>query len=207
MMLPAADRSYDTFWRQAVRWLALPAPDPIAIRTPPAAVAGEHLPIRIVVRSAAFEPQRDATVDVRITAPDGRFEQLRAIADGEASGSGQYIVHFAAQQPGVYRVTAEARREGSTPGTASTSLLVGGADPEMSDPRLNGAVLQRLAAASGGRVTTADRIEALADSLQAAVPAATLAVRRDLWHNAWSLLTVVALLSAEWVLRRRWGLR
>jgi hypothetical protein len=77
----------------------------------------------------------------------------------------------------------------------------------MSDPRLNDAVLQRLATASGGRVTTADRIEALADSLQAAVPAATLAVRRDLWHNTWSLLAIVALLSAEWVLRRRWGLR
>lgn len=207
MMLPATDRSYDTFWRQSLRWLALPAPDPITIRTPPAAAAGDHLPVRVVVRNAAFEPQHDATVDVRITAPDGRFEQLRALADGEAPGAGQYIVHFAAQQPGVYRVTAEAGRDGSTTGTASTSLLVGGADPEMSDPRLNDAVLQRLAAASGGRVTTADRIEALADSLRAAVPAATLAVRRDLWHNAWSLLAVVALLSAEWVLRRRWGLR
>jgi len=68
-------------------------------------------------------------------------------------------------------------------------------------------VLQRLAAASGGRLVAAEGIEALADTLQARVPAARLAVRRDLWHNAWSLLAIIALLSAEWVLRRRWGLR
>ena len=30
MMLPATDRSYDTFWRQAVRWLALTASDPVS---------------------------------------------------------------------------------------------------------------------------------------------------------------------------------
>jgi hypothetical protein len=77
----------------------------------------------------------------------------------------------------------------------------------MSDPRRNDSVLQRLASASGGRVTTAEAIEALADTLEAAVPSATLAVRRDLWHNAWSLLALVSLLSGEWVLRRRWGLR
>jgi hypothetical protein len=92
-------------------------------------------------------------------------------------------------------------------GTAGVSLLVGGGDPEMSDPRRNDSVLQRLASASGGRVTTAEAIEALADTLEAAVPSATLAVRRDLWHNAWSLLALVSLLSGEWVLRRRWGLR
>ena len=31
--------------------------------------------------------------------------------------------------------------------------------------------------------------------------------RRDLWHEPWAFATVVVLLSAEWVLRRRWGLR
>ena len=30
---------------------------------------------------------------------------------------------------------------------------------------------------------------------------------RDLWHNAWSFLAILALLSIEWTLRRRWGLR
>ena len=86
-------------------------------------------------------------------------------------------------------------------------MLVGGADAEMADPRLNEPVLQRVAAASGGRMVSPDQIEALAQTLQASVPAAVLSVRRDLWHNGWSLLAIVTLLASEWVVRRRLGLR
>jgi hypothetical protein len=29
---------------------------------------------------------------------------------------------------------------------------------------------------------------------------------RDLWHNVWTLLVIMGLLTAEWVVRRRVGL-
>jgi hypothetical protein len=45
------------------------------------------------------------------------------------------------------------------------------------------------------------------NELRAALPAATVLVRRDLWHNGWSFAALLALLAAEWVVRRRWGLR
>jgi hypothetical protein len=48
---------------------------------------------------------------------------------------------------------------------------------------------------------------ALAGELRAAVPAPIVAARRDLWHNGWSFAVIVALLTGEWLLRRRWGLR
>ena len=205
MMLPAADRSYDTFWRQAVRWLAIGAADPIAVSAPAGASAGETLPLRVVARTSRFEPLPDASVDVRVTGPDGRLEQLRAAA--ETGSDGRFIAHVPAQQPGIYRVTAEARRASQSAGTATTSVLVGGADLEMTDPRLNLPVLQRVAFASGGRLISDAEIGALPDLLRAGVPAAMLSVRRDLWHNAWSFAAIVALLGAEWILRRRWGLR
>ena len=43
--------------------------------------------------------------------------------------------------------------------------------------------------------------------LKAGVPAAALAVRRDLWHTGWSFAAILVLLGAEWMLRRTWGLR
>ncbi|MFN8058200.1 MAG: vWA domain-containing protein [Vicinamibacterales bacterium] len=45
MMLPSADKTYEAFWRQAVRWLTMDAPDPIGVRMPPLDVgeAGEIL--------------------------------------------------------------------------------------------------------------------------------------------------------------------
>jgi hypothetical protein len=30
---------------------------------------------------------------------------------------------------------------------------------------------------------------------------------RDLWHQPWTMASIILLLSAEWMLRRRWGLR
>jgi uncharacterized membrane protein len=202
MLLPSTDRSFDRFWRQSIRWLALPAADPIAVEVPAGGAPGDTLPLTVRVRTAAFAPERDATVDVQVTAPDGRLETLRA-----ADTARGFVARFRPEQPGVYRVRAEARRGESRLGTASTSILVGGADLEMTDPRLHASLLERLAFASGGRVMAPGDAPALAAALRQAVPAATLAVRRDLWHNAWSFLAIVALLVTEWGLRRRWGLR
>jgi hypothetical protein len=50
-------------------------------------------------------------------------------------------------------------------------------------------------------------VQGLSAALRAGVPAAALAVRRDLWHNGWSFTAIALLLGAEWILRRRWGLR
>jgi uncharacterized membrane protein len=207
MLLPAANKSYDTFWRQAVRWLAIQASDPVGITVPAAASPGEQLSIAIAVRDAAFETQRDASVELRVAAPDGRSETLHAALEQNQEGNAKYVARFRPATPGVYRLTADARHATGPIGSAATAALVGGADLEMADPRLNLQVLQRLAGASGGRVIGEGDVQGLSDALRAGVPAAALAVRRDLWHNGWSFAAIALLLGAEWILRRRWGLR
>jgi len=147
---------------------------------------------------------------VRVTAPDGRIEQLRAAVPPRTHDGGddeRYVARFRPDQPGVYKVSAEARRGSASLGSASAALLVGGADLEMTDPRLNLQVLQRIAVGSGGRVIAAGEGPALLQALRAGVPAAHIAVTRDLWHNGWSFAAIVLLLGAEWIFRRRWGLR
>ena len=206
MMMPASDRSYDTFWKQAVRWLAIGASDAIQVTAPPAGVPGEAVPIRILVRDAAFEPQANVTVDVRVTGPDGRAESIQAVPDATAEGPGRYVAIVTPAQNGIFKVAADVRR-GSTPlGASDASMLVGGVDAEMADPRLNEQLLQRLAATSGGRVLTEDQIESLPAILKASA-SDTLTASRDLWHTGWSFAAIILLLAAEWILRRRWGLR
>ena len=206
MHLPSSDRTYETFWRQAVRWLALPAGDPVQLTLPADASAGETIPLKVLVRTASFEPITDADVDVRISAPDGRMEQVKA---GRARGTADGLLEaaFRPAAPGVYRVTAEARRGGAVVGGATGSLLVGGADFEMTDPRLNMPLLQRVALASGGRVLGERDVPALAETLRSRLPAAAVAATEDLWNTGWSFAAIVLLLTAEWVLRRQWGLR
>jgi hypothetical protein len=207
MMMPATDRSYDTFWRQAVRWLAIAAPDPLSITVPGGVSTGDALTLQVIARSATFDPLADVSVDLRVTTPDGRLQALRAASDTAPEGAGRYVAPFRADQPGVHRVVAEARRGGQPVATATTAFLVGGADIEMTDPRLNARLLQQLAAASRGQMVQAGKMAALVDALRANVPAAALSVRRDLWHTGWSFAAILLLLSAEWLLRRRSGLR
>jgi uncharacterized membrane protein len=207
MMLPATDRSYDTFWRQSARWLAVTASDPVTVIAPESAGPGEDVEWRVMARNAEYEPLRDATIDVRVAAPDGRVESLVAVPDTAAASDGAFVARYRPLQRGVYRATAEVRRPGAPPIVASTSALVGGADTEMADPRLNLRVLQRIAAASGGRVIGVEDLAALPAQLRAAVPTAMIVARRDLWHTAWSFGALILLLAAEWLLRRRWGMR
>lgn len=206
MMLPASDRSYDTFWRQSVRWLGNNAPDPVFISAPLAIGTGDAVPLRIAVRNDEFQPIDDAEVNVRLTAPDGALHEIQAVRDHE-HGPGRYLVHYRADQPGVHRALVSAGTAEGAATRAPSSFLVGGADVEMSDPRLNSRLLQRLADDSGGRMIRSGEGPALLDALLAAAPAAALAVRRDLWHTGWSFAVILLLLGAEWVLRRRFGLR
>jgi uncharacterized membrane protein len=207
MLLPSTDRSYDMFWRQTLRWLALSADDPVAIRLPAAAAPGESLSVRVLARDAAFVPQGDAVVEVDVSTPDGRAEQIHAAQPREPQDDGAYVARFRADGPGVYRIRAAARRGATTIGTASAAMLVGGSDLEMADPRLNLQVLQRVALRSGGALVAPGETAALVERLRAAVPAARLAVTHELWHTGWSFALIVGLLTSEWLLRRRWGLR
>ncbi|HEY0876752.1 MAG TPA: glutamine amidotransferase [Vicinamibacterales bacterium] len=208
MMLPSSDTSYETFWRQAVRWIALGASDPVAIHPVAAAGVGDEVAIRASVRDRAFRPVRDADVQMRIVSPDGKLNDIRAAFDSNEGPDGSLFTGtFTPEGPGLHRVTVTARRGKEDVGEASTSVLIGGADTEMADPRLNLHLLERIAAGTGGRVTTPGDAGNLVATLQAATPAAALAVSRDLWHNGASLILIIGLLTSEWLLRRKWGLR
>lgn len=207
MLLPTSDQSYERFWRQAVRWLAQSAPEPVTITLPQAPAPGDGIPVAIAARDGGYAPRAGAVVDVRVTSPSGRVETVHA--DPVPSQAGRFRASVRALESGVYRVAAEvAARQGQTPlGTSTATMLVGGVDPEMTDPRLNEDTLQRVARASGGAVLAAGDTSGLVDRLNGIAPAAALALRKDLWHTGWSFGILAALLAAEWLTRRAWGLR
>jgi uncharacterized membrane protein len=210
MLLASADRTHEFFWRQAARWLARPTPDPVAIGVPDGAEPGDVVAVDIDARDAAFAPVADAVVEATLTTPgepggggEGQPLKLRR-ADAV---SGRFTAAVRPDQAGLYRVRAEARRGSAVLGTADRWFLVGGADREFADPRLNEGFLRRLARASGGRYVRASEAGRIGSWLRTAAPQNAAPEQRDLWHTPWTLAFIVAVLSAEWVLRRRWGLR
>ena len=205
MLTATTDQSYERFWRQAVRWLAQTSPDPVSLTLPAAPAPGEAIPATIAARDSAFVPRADAVVNVNVTGPDGRVQSLRA--EPVASSAGQFRAAIRATEPGVYRIAVDARHGQAALGTSGGTMLIGGVDDEMTDPRLNDDTLQRVARASNGAVIEATDTRGLVAHLDAGAPAALLAVRRDLWHTGWSFAILAGLLAAEWLFRRASGLR
>jgi hypothetical protein len=205
MMVPSTDRSYEFFWRQAARWLASSAPEPVAIGVPEAPEPGDAIVVQVDARDASFAPVPDATIDAMLTLPGGATQPI-ALRHADPAG-GRYTAALGPEQAGLYRIHAEARRGAVPLGTADRWMYVGGADREFADPRLNEGFLRRVARDSGGRYVRAGEASKIPQWLQASVPQNAAPERRDLWHEPWAFVLVILLLSAEWILRRRWGLR
>lgn len=204
MLRPATDTSYETIWRQIARWLTAGSPGPVTIAPLSPSVAGATERISITVRDDDYAPVGNAEVTIRLTAPDGHTRQLSpALSSPE---KGRYGVAARFDQPGVYRIDASAERTGGRVGTATRHVLVGGADLEMAQPRLNEAVLQRLAQATGGTYLPGDQAQAVPSLVRESRVDAGTPEPRDLWHNGWSLLAIIGLLAVEWTVRRRVGL-
>lgn len=205
MQMPSEDRTFELFWRQVARWLSSGAPEPVTITTPTGVEPRSVDVLHIDVRDEAFVPVTDAEVTMRVTLPGGETQDVQpALTDPRA---GRYSVEHRFDQPGIYRISAEARRGSVTLGSVNRWLLVGGADREMADPRLNEDVLRRLATASGGGYLTTETISSLPAMLDAAAPEPQAPRLEELWQTPWIFGAVILLLAAEWTLRRRWGLR
>ncbi len=204
MMRPATDHSYQTIWRQLVRWVTAGSLSPVAIAPLTPTLPGVTERIAVTVRNEDFTPIANAEVSLALTAPNGDSRLMTAALSSPKDG--RYVVAAKFDQPGVYRLDATAARAGTRIGVASRQVLVGGADLEMAQPRLNDAVLRRLASETKGRYLPADRAGDLPAMLRESRVEAGVPEQRDLWQNGWSLLAIVALLAGEWVARRQAGL-
>lgn len=205
MFLAATDRTYERFWRQAGRWLARPSPDPVAVNVSDAAEPDDSIEVDVDVRDGAFAPVADASVDATLISPRGETRRL-TLRRGEAAG-GRFAAVIRVGEPGLYRIHAEARRSATRLGAADRWFLVGGVDREFADPRLNEGFLRRMARASGGSYVRGGDVRRIASWLRQTRPPDAVPQRRDLWHTPWTFAFIIALLSMEWILRRRWGLR
>lgn len=204
MLLPAADTTHELVWRQLARWVAGGATERIEIPSAAVPLPGTTENVRVLVRDEEFKPVTNAEVSVRVIAPGGGERTVPAALSDPAEG--RYVAAVRFDQPGVFRLVADVRRGGEAFGTATRAMLVGGVDIELAEPALNEPVLRRVAETSGGRYVPAAEASSLAGMIAEIDVGERPTEMRDLWHNGFSLLTIVVLLAGEWLLRRRVGL-
>jgi hypothetical protein len=193
------------FWRQLVLWLAghdgRPQADLWVMTDRP----------RYVLSDPDRPPLAEVTAHVRGSAaapilemkgPDGAALAVQLSADG---GDWRAIVPLAAA--GEYVVKAEAM-VAAAPKQAETKFVVEEQDFETANILADAENLGRIARAGGGALRPIDRLGDLLTELATSLTPQAVAVemRLPLGSGRVFLAIVLALLSAEWVLRRRWGL-
>ena len=205
MMTGSTDRSHELFWRQAARWLSEAAPDQVSIVAPDAPESGDSVSIDVDARDQVFAPVANAAVEATLDAPGGERQTL--MFRPVAARPGRFTAAFRPEHAGLYHVRVAAGRGNAALGVSDRWIYVGGAGREFVDPRLNEGFLRRLARESGGRYVRASDASRLIAWLQEAAHQNAAPVQRDLWHQPWVMAALILLLSAEWALRRTWGLR
>ena len=205
MQLQADDRTYERYWGQVARWLTAGASDRIVVSTSGGETAGDSLRVRVAVRDEEFRPLAGATVRVSVSNPAG--ELLMEDAAVATRIPGEYGASTPRLSAGVHRIDVAVVREGQELGGGRDWVLVAGADPELEDPWLDAELLRRVAESGGGAYLDPGRLDDLANRLRASSRTVPRTITREVWHHSAVLMLLIALLFAEWSLRRLWGMR
>ncbi len=204
MLQEHTDRTHEMFWQQLLRWLVGESPSQVTVSTPRQVIADEaRIPLRAEVRDKAYAPAADARVEARILGPDGASASVTlAPAQGEP---GVYQGEWAAEKPGSYLVEAAAARDGEELGRDVMAFRREDGVAENFRAEQNRELLEKLADETGGRYYRPRDAAKLADEISYSEAGITTREARDLWDMPALFLALIALKSAEWLLRRRWG--
>ena len=156
------------------------------------------------VYTEALAPVADADVRITLRGPTGRTQTVAM----RALGNGRYTADAGPQAPGATTFTAEATRSGARLGEDRGTFGVGRLSAERREPGADVATMRLIALRSGGAVVGLDTLGAFVRQLRSTLADRPL-VRRDatpVLGLPALLALIVALLTAEWVLRKRSGM-
>lgn len=205
MMQGEEDAAHERFWRQLARLLVARVPEPVAmIHSGEDARVGEMRELKFAVRDSLFEPREGLSVAVQVEAATGGVVTL-PVSESIAE-VGTYTADFEPVEPGLHRIALTAcDAQGEDVGRLDAALLARTDQREFLDARYDPDFLQQLSAHTGGEFFALDDLDKLAEQIPWTDNAQARLDRFPLWHRPPFYILLVALLCAEWYLRRKRG--
>ena len=199
------------FWRQFVLWLAKkdgPRDQQVQIALDQRRFQqGSRVEFSVTATDSQGEPLPTPLWDVQIETPNGVSVPVDTTPLGD-----QYNGVFAdTQLPGDYRVTASVRADGESVGTATARFSISDQDVELDQPAAEPTLMANLANRTSDIGGGAFAPEELSDALEGLLARGEetreeLVEQVALWDRWPTLVVLVATMSLEWLLRKRWGL-
>jgi len=202
---PLEDATHAVFWRQMLRWLLDEVPERVDLAIAPARVGpGEPVTLTVRVADADYLDVDDANAVVTVIPPAG--EPFDVTLERLPREPGTYEGGFTPTLAGRYDLAARAQRFTDTTFAPVTTMLADTLGVDMERAELRTPLLERIAAETGGQYYPLADAAKLVEDVQLTTSGITVRDARDLWDAPIVFFALLALLGAEWGLRRRWGL-
>lgn len=201
------DPSHDLFWQQMLRWLAADSPGQVSATMAQQTLMDDgHARITAVVRDGKFTPAADAHVSARVIGPEG----LSALVDltPVPNTPGTFAMDWTAAKPGSYvvEITAAGSAQGGQElGKDVISFRREDGIIENFHTEQNRELLQKLSQETGGRYWEQGEIARLPREISYSEAGISVRDTKDLWDMPVVFLALLGLMSADWLLRRKWG--
>ncbi len=201
-----ASRLYERFWSQAIRWLVRD-PDLTTLSvTADATTFAPGRPVAVTAESKTsdYQPAARAAIEVELrSAETGAVVERKTAETGD---DGTVKFEFAPPLPGAYKIVSKASKEGKPLGEFADAFAVRESGAELNDASVNGAQLENIAKRSRGRFWD-NAVPSKADIPVASPPEVEVgrAKEQPLWPRWPWMFGLVAVLTIEWGLRRRFG--
>ena len=207
--MQGAAEEHRRFWRQLVLWLARKddaEADSLWVRLAQRRIPpGSPLEFDAGITGPEGRPRTDVPLEAVVVSPTGQSRPVRIVPAGETfSGTVS-----GCDDPGDWTLVVRGRPPGAAePLERATRFTVFRQDLELANPRANPLLMRQLAEATTGGVRLPEELPAIFEEI-AARPAEYES--REQWSlrpwDTWPMLLLLAgCLTAEWYLRKKWGL-
>jgi hypothetical protein len=205
MQLPHEDQRHETFWRQFLQAAATTAPQPVTLTSDRVFYGDEStVVLRAEVRDKSYKPASDAVVTLEVS--DGMGPPTTVPMTSVAGERGLYEAVYETAHTGIFRFQAIAKASDAEElGRAQFAVRREDGVIEHYHVQQNRALLERLAAATGGTYFGVDDVSKLPEAVSFSEAGSVERQVLDLWNIPLAFLLLLLLKSAEWLVRLYWG--
>jgi len=204
MSQPLEDQTHEQFWQQLLRWLVGDTPGRVVASVPSQMLFDDgRVQLSAEVRDKNYLPAADAHVEAHVLGPGGTAAQIEMTPDPNAPGT--FHAEWTAEQSGSYLTEVTATRDKEEAGRDVLTFARMDGVAENFHTEQNRELLEKLSSETGGRYWKPQELSRLPGEISYSEAGITVRDTKELWDMPIVFLLLIALRSAEWLLRRKWG--
>jgi len=205
MQNDVGDVTFESFWRQLLRWLVSDVPSRVMVAAAgDEAAPGDAVQLNAEISDRTFLKVNNAEAVARVTSPSGNVSEMPL--EWSVTRDGEYKTSFTPTEKGLYRVDVRTRMGTDSIVSDPSYIASGDLATEYFGAEMRAPLLRRIADETGGRFYTTDNVAELAKDIVFTDVGNTVVDRKDLWDMPIVFLLVLALVTSEWGYRKLRGL-